>query len=63
MTDYLAVTTPDADLTVLRSLRTRHPRPDLITKLIEQTKSYQYGTGNPAMLPKLMARTLRQLKT
>jgi hypothetical protein len=45
----------------LRSLRTRHPKPHLITKLIEQTKSYQDGTGNPAMLPKLMARTLRQL--
>jgi hypothetical protein len=50
------------DITLLRSLHTRHPRPQLITKLIEQTKSYQDGTGNPAMLPKLMARTLRQIQ-
>jgi hypothetical protein len=50
------------DLENLRSLRTRHSQPQLITKLIEQTKSYQDGTGNPAMLPKLMARPLRQLQ-
>jgi hypothetical protein len=50
------------DLENLRSLRTRHSQPQLITKLIEQTKSLQDGTGNPAMLPKLMARTLRQIQ-
>jgi hypothetical protein len=56
-----SVTQP-VSLSVLRSLRTRHSQPQLITKLIEQTKSYQDGTGNPAMLPKLMARPLRQIQ-
>lgn len=54
--------THGVSLSVLRSVRTRHEKPQIITKLIEQTKSYQDGTGNPAMLPKLMARTLRQIQ-